>query len=110
MAGLGWVDLVITAVSTGISIWQGAKAKKKQQEAYEKALAEKRKQEAHAHFVAQENWRKQMYDILLEQKNEDAVEAKKQQYLKYAWFAIAGISGVILIKRLRKKNKKTKKK
>ena len=107
---LGWVDLVITAVSTGISIWQGAKAKKKQEEALEKALAEKRKQQAHQKFVATENWRKQMYDILLQQKNDDAVEAQKQQFLKYAWFAIAGISGVLLVKKMRKKNKKTRKK
>lgn len=107
---LGWIDLAITAVTTGISIFQGFKAKKKQEAAIKKAQEE-----------AYLKWRKE-YDrqvlennekliaVLLEQENEDALEAKKQKIIKIISFASAAFFGYKLLKNFTNRKEKKKKK
>ena len=112
MAALGWIDLAITAVSTGISLFQGFKAKKKQKEALKRAEEEAERKRAEALWKAKEQWRSEMYQLLHEQKQEDAVEAQKQGIIKIVSFTAAGVSAYLLIKMLRNRgnSKKTKKK
>ena len=107
---LGWIDLAISAVTTGISIFQGFKAKKKQAEAIKRAQEEAVMQQLEAHRKQLEENKQKLLAILLEQKNADALEAQKQKIIKIISFAAAGFSAYILIKRLRKKNTKKAKK
>lgn len=108
-AGLGWIDLAITAVSFGVSLWQGAKAKKaakKAQEEYEKKLREAR---YYHNYVKLTNQSQQQMDVLITNKIDEENAVKTQEILKYvSYAATAGCLIYLLVKRSRNKKKKKK--
>lgn len=108
-AGLGWIDLAITAVSFGVSLWQGAKAKKaakKAKEAEERRLA---RQRAYQEYLQRTAQTQQQMDVLITNKIDEESAAKTHEILKYvSYAATAGCLIYMLVKRSRNKKKKKK--
>ena len=109
-AGLGWIDLAITAVSFGVSLWQGAKAKKaakKAQEEHEKKLREARNYQNYVNLTTQSQ---QQMDVLITNKIDEENAAKTQDIIRYvSYAATAGCLIYLLVKRSRNKKKKKRK-
>ena len=111
-AGLGWIDLAITAVSFGVSLWQGAKAKKAKKAAKEAKEAEERRlarQRAYQEYLQRTAQSQQQMDVLITNKIDEESAAKTHEILKYvSYAATAGCLIYMLVKRSRNKKKKKK--
>ena len=110
--GLGWVSLALSAVSAGISLWQGNKAKKKQKAAEEAARKKAYEEEQYRNWVQQNTNITALIQVMQENEVEEAKQARLQKYIKIGCYTIAGVSTFFLVRSLQKnkENKKNKSK